>query len=135
MWINDVSRVVSLIQEPPKTTRTAKGMQPKHVLLNVEMCTFCEGAHNVYSCKDLLQMSVADRLREISKVPLCFGCLSKKRCPRARKNSHAASTAAVSGTLQLYTIKTGPESLHEMRKSFYTTHSFLNPNSSGRPTL
>lgn len=97
-WISGIARLISLVTPDPDTY-TVRGNVPKsrgRVLLNVDdinanqssrmMCVFCGRAHDVQTCGELFKLSIPDRIREISKRPLCLGCLSSKHILPACKD-------------------------------------------------
>ncbi|XP_018403530.1 PREDICTED: uncharacterized protein LOC108780351 [Cyphomyrmex costatus] len=46
-------------------------------------CSFCQGSHSIYKCKDFLALSVSSRNSEIRKRKICINCL--------RSTEHKAS--------------------------------------------
>lgn len=42
-----------------------------HLASNVTKCAFCKGSHNIYSCKDILALSIDKRLAQVRKLKLC----------------------------------------------------------------
>ncbi|XP_036141015.1 uncharacterized protein LOC118644996 [Monomorium pharaonis] len=49
---------------------------------NLAKCLFCKGSHNIYSCKDLLNLSVDKRLTQVKKLKLCTNCLRSNHFSR-----------------------------------------------------
>lgn len=106
-WLQGVARLISAVapqstMAKPTASTSSSGpplTRSKHVLLNVQRdahkhqtagCNFCGEQHNTHSCKKFLRLTMEDRWHEVSKRPLCYGCLGddhllpscpvKKRC-------------------------------------------------------
>jgi len=41
-------------------------------------CTYCQGEHNVYSCKEFEHLTIGERLKHVKSKGLCLNCLRGK---------------------------------------------------------
>ena len=41
-------------------------------------CTYCQGEHNVYSCKEFKHLTISERLKHVKSKGLCLNCLRGK---------------------------------------------------------
>lgn len=82
-WLSELSRLVNLVTSQPDK-QTPSSSRSNTVLLSVEnevksnvvkVCQFCAEAHDINSCEEFLRLSVEERWHEVTKRPLCYGCL------------------------------------------------------------
>ncbi|XP_051168523.1 uncharacterized protein LOC127286209 [Leptopilina boulardi] len=51
-------------------------VQHSHVTTQSKpICYFCKGNHAIYSCQDLLKLSITERLQKVKDLSLCMNCL------------------------------------------------------------
>ncbi|EZA51360.1 hypothetical protein X777_10003 [Ooceraea biroi] len=62
------------LRNPPKPKSQTKASLATTVQEGSCRC-LCQGAYNIYSCKRFLDLSVADRVKQVKRLRLCLNCL------------------------------------------------------------
>ncbi|XP_024888616.1 uncharacterized protein LOC112465338 [Temnothorax curvispinosus] len=93
-FLNEQVRTLEIIDKTKgksEASKTSAGKkQERKVALattSQEGCVLCSKNHQLYRCSDFLQLSSADRLKEVKAKKLCMNCLSKGHFSAACKSS------------------------------------------------
>ncbi|XP_071654107.1 uncharacterized protein [Temnothorax longispinosus] len=94
IFLNEQVRTLEIIDKTKgksEASKTPAGKkQERKVALattSQEGCVLCSKNHQLYRCPDFLQLSSADRLKEVKAKKLCMNCLSKGHFSAACKSS------------------------------------------------
>ncbi|XP_036335546.1 uncharacterized protein LOC118745966 [Rhagoletis pomonella] len=83
-WLSDTANLICRVQE--QEHRDAKRRVVLHAIdeqrSSTLTCCVCQGDHKLPECKRFLDASVAERWKEVKRLRLCFGCLSKGHSSR-----------------------------------------------------
>jgi len=55
-------------------------------IIQERRCYLCQGHHLIYSCKQFLELSVEDQIREVKRLKLCLNCLKNDHFLRKCKS-------------------------------------------------